>query len=172
VPTPPLPLEMPTPMMIDAGNPLGNSILLVEDNPELLEYLSTLLGKYYKIETANNVKEALKKLEDNIPDLILTDLMMPVMDGITLAKSIREMPKTRFIPLIILSAKTDVTSKIEGFKTNIDDFIEKPFNPNLLLSRINNILIRNNEIKNDLEQFAITQNEKLSKSDKSFLQKM
>ena len=171
-PTPRLQQETLAPMVMDPGNPLGNSILLVEDNPELLEYLSALLGKYYKIETAGNGKEALEKLEDNIPDLILTDLMMPVMDGITLAKALRETPKTRFIPIIILSAKTDVTSKIEGFQTNIYDYIEKPFNPGLLLSRINNILTRNNEIKNDVEQFAITQNEKLSKSDKSFMQKI
>lgn len=171
-PSPRVQQEMLTPMVMDSGNPLGNTILLVEDNPELLEYLSGLLGKYYKIETARNGKEALQRLEDNIPDLILTDLMMPIMDGISLAKSLREMPKTRFVPLIILSAKTDISSKIEGFQTNIDDYIEKPFNPSLLLSRINNILIRNTEIKNDVEQFAITKNEKLSKSDKLFLQKV
>lgn len=171
-PAPRVQQEMLTPVIMDSGNPLGNTILLVEDNPELLEYLSGLLGKYYKIETAKNGKEALKKLEDNIPDLILTDLMMPVMDGISLAKALQEVPKTRFIPLIILSAKTDVSSKIEGFQTNIYDYIEKPFNPSLLLSRINNILIRNAEIKNDVEQFSITKNEKLSKSDKSFLQKV
>ena len=171
-PAPRVQQEMLTPMIMNTGNPLGNTILLVEDNPELLEYLSDLLGKYYKIETARNGKEALQRLEDTIPDLILTDLMMPVMDGISLAKALREMPKTRFVPLIILSAKTDISSKIKGFQTNIDDYIEKPFNPSLLLSRINNILIRNNEIKNDVAQFSITNNEKLSKSDKSFMQKV
>jgi Signal transduction histidine kinase len=164
--------EISAPTVIESGNPLGNRLLVVEDNPELSEYLSDLLGKYYKVETAANGKEALMKLDKNIPDLILTDLMMPVMDGISLAKALREMPKTRFIPIIVLSAKTDVTSKIEGFQTNIDDYIEKPFNPSLLLSRIGNILSRNNEIKNDVEQFAITQNEKLNQSDKSFMQKV
>lgn len=171
-PTSPVIKEIPTPMIIDSGNPLGNSILVVEDNSELLEYLTDLLGKYYKVITATNGRDALKKLENNVPDLILTDLMMPVMDGISLAKALRENPKTRFIPIVVLSAKTDVTSKIEGFQTNIDDYIEKPFNPSLLLSRIGNILSRNNEIRNDVEQFAITQNEKLNQSDKSFMQKV
>ncbi len=157
---------------IDPGNPSGDEILLVEDNPELLEYLSSLLGKYYKIRSATNGKEALKEIKESIPQLIITDLMMPTMDGIELSKAVREIRETRFIPIIMLSAKTDVSSKIEGFKTHIDDYIEKPFNPNLLLSRVYNLLHKYSDIKKDAEQFMMTKNESWSKSDKELFRKL
>ena len=160
------------PIVIEPGNPSGDKVLLVEDNPELLEYLSSLLCKYYKIETATNGREALKKLKLNIPDLIITDLMMPVMDGIELSKTVKEVPETRFIPIIILSAKTDISSKIEGFQTNIDDFIEKPFDPNLFLSRVSNIINKHNEIRKNIEQFTINKNDSWSINDKSFFKKI
>lgn len=133
----------------------SDEILLVEDNPELLDYLSTLLGKYYKIQTATHGRNALKILKKNQPELIITDLMMPVMDGMEFSKIVRENPETRFIPIIILSAKTDVNAKIEGFQINIDDYIEKPFHPNLLLARVNNILEKRNEIRNNAEKLIV-----------------
>ena len=165
-------VEKPAIIEIDPGNPSGEEILLVEDNPELLEYLSSLLGKYYKIQAATNGKEAIKKLKTSIPELVITDLMMPVMDGLELSKNIRKMPETRFIPIIMLSAKTDVSSKIEGYQTSIDDYIEKPFNPNLLLSRINNILNKYKNIRKDVEQFSVTKNNSWSEDDKSFFKKI
>ncbi len=164
--------EKPVITAIDPGNPSGDEILLVEDNPELLEYLSSLLGKYYKIRTATNGKEALAEIKESIPQLIITDLMMPVMDGIELSKAVREIQETRFIPIIMLSAKTDVSSKIEGFKTNIDDYIEKPFNPNLLLSRVTNLLHKYSNIKKDAEHFMMTKNESWSKADKELFKKL
>ncbi len=157
---------------IDSGNLSGEEILVVEDNPELLEYLSSFLGKNYKIQTATNGKEALDLLYIRIPALIITDLMMPVMNGLEFSKKVREMPETRFTPIIMLTAKTDVASKIEGFQTKIDDYIEKPFNPNLLLSRINNILNKHQEIRKDVEQFAMTKSERWNNEDKSFYQKI
>jgi len=165
-------IEKPAFTVIDPGNPSGEEILLVEDNHELLEYLSSLLGKYYKIQSATNGKEALEKIKESIPELVITDLMMPVMDGLELSKTIRKMPETRFIPIIMLSAKTDVSSKIEGYKTNIDDYIEKPFDPNLLLSRINNILNKYQDIRKDVEQFSATRNDSWSEDDKLLFKKL
>ncbi|MDD2438232.1 MAG: response regulator [Massilibacteroides sp.] len=164
--------EKPATTTIDHGIPSGDKILLVEDNPELLEYLSSLLGKYYRIWSATNGKEALKVIKESIPQLIITDLMMPIMDGIELSKTIRKMRETRFIPIIILSAKTDISSKIDGFKTNIDDYIEKPFDPNLLLSRVKNLLYKYSEIKKDAEQFIITKNNSWHKDDKELFNKL
>ena len=165
-------IVLPTTPSIEPGNPSGDEILLVEDNPDLLEYLSSLLGKYYKIRSATNGKEALEKLEESIPELIITDLMMPVMDGLSLSKAVKEKQETRFIPIIILTAKTDTSSKIEGYQTNIDDYIEKPFNPNLLLSRVNNILNKYKTIRNDVEQFSATRNDNWSEDDKLFFKKI
>ncbi len=157
---------------VDPGNPSGEEILLVEDNLELLDYLSSILGKRYKIQVAANGKEALEIINEEIPDLIITDLMMPLMDGIELSKKVREMTKGRFVPIIMLSAKTDATSKIESFKNNIDDYIEKPFNPNLLLSRVSNLLYKYNEIKKETEQLVVSKNKNWSKNDKEFFKKI
>ncbi|MGQ8337206.1 response regulator [Sunxiuqinia sp. A32] len=165
-------IALPTTPSIDPGNPSGDEILLVEDNPDLMEYLSSLLGKYYKIQSATNGVEALEKLEESIPELIITDLMMPIMDGLKLSKAVREKQETRFVPIIMLTAKTDVSSKIEGYQTNIDDYIEKPFNPNLLLSRVNNILKKYQTIRNDVEQFSATRNDGWSEDDKLFFKKI
>lgn len=165
--TPPLPVLKPDRL-------LGSEILVVEDNPELLDYLSNLLGKYYKIQTATNGKNALKIIEKSQPELIITDLMMPVMDGLELGKTIRENPETRFIPIIILSAKTDVNAKIEGFQIHIDDYIEKPFHPNLLLARVNSILEKRNEIRKNAEKLVINHKSKGTgdKNNKLFFEKI
>ena len=165
-------IVLPTIPSIDPGNPSGNEILLVEDNPDLLEYLSSLLGKYYKIRSATNGKEALEKLEESIPELIITDLMMPIMDGLSLSKAVKEKQETRFIPIIILTAKTDTSSKIEGYQTNIDDYIEKPFSPNLLLSRVNNVLNKYQSIRKDIEQFSASRNNNWREDDKLFFKKI
>jgi len=168
-------MPKPAPTMgtsVVPSNPAGEEILLVEDNPDLLDYLSAILGKSYKIRTATNGKEALDILYEKIPDLIITDLMMPLMDGLEFSKIVREMPGGRFVPIIMLSAKTDATSKIEGFKNSIDDYIEKPFNPNLLLSRAGNLLHKYDEIKKDTEQQIVSKNNNWSKSDKEFFRKV
>ena len=156
----------------DPGNPSGEEILLVEDNYELLDYLSSILGKYYKIQTATNGKEALERIKERTPDLIITDLMMPFMDGLEFSKMVREMPGSRFVPIIMLSAKTDTSSKIESFRNSIDDYIEKPFNPNLLLSRISNLLNKYNEIIKDAEQLVLSKNKNWCKNDKEFFKKI
>ncbi|RKD90325.1 hybrid sensor histidine kinase/response regulator transcription factor [Mangrovibacterium diazotrophicum] len=150
----------------------SEEILIVEDNPELLDYLISLIGSHYKIKTAPNGKEALKLIRDGIPDLILTDLMMPVMDGMTLSKTLKADTNTRFIPIIILSAKTDETSKIEGYQLNVDDYVEKPFNPNVLLSKIRSILNTRIEIRKNIDQFSTAQKTGLNPSDKQFMEKI
>ncbi|MCW0483942.1 hybrid sensor histidine kinase/response regulator transcription factor [Gaoshiqia sediminis] len=159
---------------IISTNLLGEEILLVEDNPELLDFLSTLLGKYYNIKTAANGKDALMKIANNTPDLIITDLMMPRMDGIEFCKAVRERLETRFVPIIILSAKTDVSSKMEGYQINIDDYIEKPFHPSLLLTRISSVLNKRQEIRKNIDNLILIPQDKrpLQKTDKIFLEKV
>jgi signal transduction histidine kinase/ligand-binding sensor domain-containing protein/AraC-like DNA-binding protein len=155
------------------SNPAGEEILIVEDNEELMGYLISLLGQSYHITRAANGKEALDLLTRITPDLILTDLMMPVMNGIDFCKRLKEKPATMFIPVIILSAKTDIASKIEGLRINVDDYVEKPFHPDLLLLKINNLLSKRLEIKQRLEStlYSSVPSQTFTASDKLFLEK-
>ena len=148
---PAMDIAPPKAQTVNHSGPLfGYEILVVEDNPELLDYLTSLLSDQFRIETATNGKQALLKIEKNKPDLIITDLMMPVMDGISLIKELKRNPQTMLIPVVVLSAKTDEASKIESYQSNIDDFIEKPFNPNTLVTRIKNILQKRIDLQNNV----------------------
>ncbi len=157
---------------IQISSTFSEEILIVEDNPDLQDYLINLLGSFYKIKTANNGKEALRIIEKNKPDLIITDLMMPIMDGITLINTLKSEAETCLIPVIILSAKADIATKIEGYNANVDDYIEKPFNPNLLVSRIQNILKKRTEIKNNIDQFTSNQKNDITQIEKQLIEKI
>lgn len=117
-------------------------VLIVEDNIELQTFLENVLKEHYSLYKANNGIEALKLLEsiklEDLPDIIISDIMMSKMDGIELLKLIRAHPFLYNIPVIILSAKTDIKDKFEAFQIGIDDYITKPFNTDELLLRLNN----------------------------------
>ena len=95
-----------------------------------------LLRKDYVVHLAENGKKALHTLEDTNVDLIISDIMMPEMDGVTLCKKVKENISTCHIPIILLTAKSDNVTKLEGFSLGIDDYIEKPFDKELFLARV------------------------------------
>lgn len=119
-------------------------ILLVEDNADMRDYLKTLLDPYYEVETANDGVEALTLIRhvsdrnDNgaMYDLVLTDIMMPRLDGFELLRSLRNNPETRQIPIIMISARTEEESQIEGLEAGADDYLVKPFSARQLLARV------------------------------------
>jgi len=117
-------------------------LLLVEDNNELLEYLFILLKEDYKITTASNGIEALKKIEENKPDVIVSDVLMPKMDGFALCEIVKSKPETMSIPFIWLTAKTKTEEKIKGLRLGADDYLDKPFNTEVLKTKIH-MLIKN-----------------------------
>lgn len=119
---------------------LNGSILIVEDNEDLLDILTSLLSPIYKVSIAMNGKEGLKKAEDEQPDLILSDVMMPEMTGTEMCMRIKQNFDLCHIPVILLTALTSEDSKIEGLQCGADDYIEKPFSNKILLGRINNVL--------------------------------
>ena len=122
-------------------------ILIVEDDKDLNRYaMLSLRNSGYEVVSATDGEEALEKLEENKFDLILTDIMMPKMDGFELAKSIRLIDKA--IPIIFMSAKDDKVSKLFGYSIGIDDYITKPFDMDVLIMKINAIL-RRAKIEND-----------------------
>lgn len=118
----------------------SHTVLLVEDNPDLLEMESSNLKKWFKILKAKNGEQALNLINEHDIDIIVSDIMMPIMDGLELCKRIKEDIKYSHIPVILLTAKTLPESKVEGFYHGADAYVEKPFTMLQLGMQIRNIL--------------------------------
>lgn len=117
-----------------------HAILIVEDDSTVRELLKYRLNKKYDVATAANGEEALERIEEKTPHLIISDIMMPKMDGFTLAREVRKMNSS--IPFIFLTAKSMQDDVLEGFSIGADDYITKPFSMEELLYRIKAILKR------------------------------
>lgn len=117
-------------------------ILVVEDNPEILEYIRESLEPEYTVLLASQGREGLKTAIREIPDIIVSDIMMPVMDGLDMCKAIRQDVRTSHIPVILLTAKGTDEDRVEGYDVGADSYLVKPFRRALLLSRIRNLLDR------------------------------
>jgi signal transduction histidine kinase len=142
------------------------TVLLVDDNADMRNYIFALLSPYYQVGLARDGEEAWSQLEEKLPDLVLSDLMMPKLDGIGLLKQIRGTPRTQNIPVILMSARTEIKSKLEGLNMGANDYLTKPFDRSELIARVrvNVDLIRLKELdrvnlllvqkKNSLEQFV------------------
>lgn len=116
------------------------TILVVEDNVDMRKYIRSILSDYYNVKEAENGKEALDILHSENIDLIVSDLMMPVMDGLELSKNVKSDLSISHIPFVVLTAKTSLDTRIKSYKTGVDEFLTKPFDEELLLTRIRNIL--------------------------------
>lgn len=115
-------------------------ILIVEDDANLLQLLNEIFEPYYFTNLASDATEALKFLEEETPDLILTDIQMPGMSGLELCKKVKKNLDTCHIPVVLLTARTALEHKLEGFNTGADDYIMKPFDTNILLARCRNLI--------------------------------
>ena len=127
------------------------SILVVEDERTLRRLLEYRLRKHYNVRSVANGAEALSSVADAIPDLIISDIMMPQMDGFALQAALQENINTRTIPFIFLTAKADDSSRMKGMRTGVDDYITKPFDLEQLLSRIDRLLERTKLYQTQLE---------------------
>lgn len=116
------------------------SILVVEDNVEMQIFLKELLQHDYGVHIAENGLEALKYLKDNVPDLIISDIMMPGMDGIKMTREIHKNKRISHIPIILLTAKNTTKTRLSGLKSGAVDFINKPFNAQELVLRVNSLM--------------------------------
>ena len=116
------------------------TILIVEDNEELRQYLSNGLSVQFNLIEAENGQKALELLKDNDVDLILSDVMMPIMDGVKLCKLIKQNLRTCHIPVYLLSAKVDIKYQLKGLQVGADDYIPKPFSMEVLVAKILNML--------------------------------
>lgn len=115
-------------------------VLLVEDNDELRIFLKRQLGEFYRVETAKDGQEGFEKAVSLVPDLIVSDIMMPVMDGIQMLDKVKADVNTSHVPVVLLSAKDSIESQLEGLRYGADGYITKPFNNEFLIASIGNLL--------------------------------
>ena len=150
------------------------TLLIAEDNKEVRTYVKNNLANEYNIIEAANGEDALTKAINQLPDLIISDIMMPKIDGIQLCKTLKEDLRTGHIPVILLTARTTVLQIEEGLKIGADDYITKPFNMTHLKLRISNILCSREKLKNIYSKSFNTQNigEQITSADDRFLQKL
>jgi DNA-binding response OmpR family regulator len=136
----PLPMTPPLPDEIPAAAP-RSTILIVDDEPFNVDYLEQVLEDLgYETVSATNGQEALEHVAAAAPDLILLDVMMPVMDGFTACRFLKEHEETRLIPIIIMTALDAVEDRVKGIKAGADDFLTKPVHEEELLARIETAL--------------------------------
>jgi signal transduction histidine kinase/CheY-like chemotaxis protein/AraC-like DNA-binding protein len=127
-------------------------ILIADDNEDVRAYLTACLNNDYIIEIAQNGQECEDLAFNSIPDLIVLDVMMPFKDGIEVCKSLKSDERTSHIPIIMLTAKADMDSRLDGLEQGADDYLTKPFNKKELLLRIRNLL----ELRRQLQQYYIS----------------
>lgn len=156
----------------DIGSEKKN-ILIVEDNPEILRYLTDELGILYNIWEARHGREALEVVNEQEIDMILTDIMMPVMDGLQLCSQIKQNVRTCHIPVVILSAKADLKEQLEGLHTGADDYISKPFVMAVIKAKIHNMFRTRYRVIQYYSKSLEVEPEKMSLSsmDEAFLKK-
>jgi signal transduction histidine kinase/DNA-binding response OmpR family regulator/ligand-binding sensor domain-containing protein len=163
----------------ETTNPISNDgnkkhILIIDDNSEMQWMLKEILSDEYNITVAGDGEKGLDLLKRKTPDLIITDIMMPNMDGITLTRYIKENKHTMHIPLVILSARNANEEKIEGIESGADIYIPKPFNTDYLKAVIRHLIERKKKLEDyynsSASGFEFADGQLLPKEDKDFLQ--
>ena len=174
-------LEYSQEATLDTSKPI---LLIVEDNEEIQKYIVESFTDSFEVITANNGEEGKQQALSRIPDIVVSDIMMPVMDGITLCKQLKDDVRTSHIPIILLTAKDSLQDKEEGYEVGADSYLTKPFSASLLRSRINNLLDSRKKLvaqfqaqstpgsQIDLSEKRIVIAEALSKLDNKFIEKI
>ena len=136
----------------------AEKILIVDDNPDMRNYMKSLLEGRFQVITANNGKEALHLIKADKPDLVVSDIMMPEMDGVQLMKTVKADAATQRLPVILLSARAGEEARIEGYEVGADDYLVKPFSAKELIARISshiNLARARDEVENNLRNVIL-----------------
>lgn len=165
---------------IKPGTPLTEEVdmhnytcLFVDDNRDLQQMiLSTFMGRFKKLHVVSNGQEALEWIRREMPDVVVSDLMMPRMDGYELCSCIKGNPDLAYIQVILLTARTDEQSHMDGYKTGADAYVEKPFEPDDLLEVIRNRLFLREQLKSRYVPVSPTSDSPVSSADDAFLYKI
>jgi len=175
-----LKLETPESVIAESGTDQPTTTdnlplaLLIEDNLDVLRYLSSCLHNQYRLETAINGEEGIQKAIEIIPDIIISDVMMPKKDGFEVVDTLKNDERTSHIPIILLTAKADITSRIEGLEQGADAYLAKPFDKKELEVRLRKLIELRQQLQaryRSLSPLVPTENKALAKEDK-FLQKI
>jgi DNA-binding response OmpR family regulator len=134
-----------------------SSLLIVDDNPDIRTYLRTILENRYEVTEAADGKSGLEVASASVPDLIISDVMMPVMNGLEFCQQVKQHVATSHIPVILLTARALSHHQVEGYESGADAYLTKPFSPEVLLARVENLLKSREKLKelfNTPEQHA------------------
>nr|WP_245562170.1 response regulator [Niabella aurantiaca] len=150
------------------------TLLLVDDNEEILDFLKDDLEEKYIVLTATNGREALRQLEEHIIHLIICDIMMPGMDGLEFCDLVKSNFELSHIPIVLLTAKNTLQSKIEGLDAGADAYIEKPFSPEHLNAQVSSLLSNRMKLKDYFAKSPLTHIKTMAhtKMDEQFLEKL
>jgi len=127
------------------------TVLVVEDNPDMRAFIVDCMSQNFRVRTAIDGEDGWQKVQKIMPDMVVSDIMMPNRNGYELCASIKNDPDLRHIPVLLLSSKSEVAMKVEGFEHGADDYLTKPFNPRELLARVKN-LIRVRKLEKEVQQ--------------------
>lgn len=137
------------------------TVLVVEDNSDMRAFVASVLSDNFSVIKAADGEVALDLIKENLPDLIVADIMMPKMDGMKLNGELKKDPMLETIPVIFLTAKTEQDSKLEGFRKGADDYLTKPFDSELLIARVENIIKKRQRLRERILQEGIDSREKI-----------
>jgi signal transduction histidine kinase/ligand-binding sensor domain-containing protein/DNA-binding response OmpR family regulator len=156
------------------GNKKKPVLLIVEDNRDLIKLLATEMGLFYRVILAENGQIGWEKASESLPDLVLSDVMMPKMDGIELCQKLKTDQRTSHIPVILLTARSSEDNQVEGLHIGADDYISKPFNMNVLKAKISSLIANRTMLRETFKNYLVEniQNETLNKIDENFLNKL
>ena len=146
-------------------------MLIVDDHPDVVDFLSEQLHEEYTILTASDGVQALNIIEQNKVDIVLSDIIMPNMDGLSLCRQLKAEVTTSHILVVLLTSKNDVSTKIQGLEAGADAYVEKPFNLNYLSALLKSLIINKNRdisLQNTKPLIPIGQVE-INKSDENFV---
>jgi len=161
----------PTQKKVDTNSPL---LLIVEDNPEIRAFIQQIFASDYRLITAENGLEGLQKTKKDLPDLIISDVMMPEMDGITFCGKLKNDLEISHIPIILLTARSASLFKIEGLTIGADDYITKPFNPDELRLKVRNRLAQRQRLREKFGKSRVFEPKEITvtSADEEFLEKL
>ncbi len=154
---------------------ITQTVLLIEDNPDVIEYLDVCLKDQYNLDFAYNGKAGIEKALETVPDLIVSDVMMPFKDGFEVVETLKNDERTSHIPIVLLTAKADVQSRLTGLRRGADAYLSKPFHQEELLVTLENLLESRRKLQLKYQQIVLsTEAPQLAEPDSedSFLQKV
>ncbi|PRZ01690.1 signal transduction histidine kinase [Marinilabilia salmonicolor] len=150
------------------------TVMVVDDDPEICDTIRESLKDWFYVTTECDAKEGIKRIKSVVPDLVISDVMMPDINGYELCEKIKTDLRTSHIPVILLTADSSRTGRLEGFETGADDYLCKPFEADILISRIRNLIKQRERLKHQLirQDLTINPESKIRESERRFLQQV